>query len=257
MTSLHEPVEAFIPAAPKDYIKLPHVLRSIEAHLPDVSAAHVVTPQRLDWSNGYRFPVAYYADSEILDFDWNLFRYRPTWIRQQFIKLFQQVTASDWFIVIDADRFFNHALPLFENIHPIMYLSSRDQNHDVYFEYSRKMLGIGREYPHSFLSECTLYRQSLIEEMLGAAQMTRQQWLEKSAQIIDATCHIGDAELYGNYVYAKHPDLYRFQVIPDEMRGLYPGEGVWTDEEICKYIVEMSKRDDIDMFSAHSWWDCE
>lgn len=255
MTSLHEPVEAIVPASPKDYVKLPHVLQSIEANLPDVSAVHIVTPSGLQISNGYRFSIACHSDEQIIDFDWGRFRYRPTWIKQQFIKMFQQVTASDWFIVVDSDRFFNHAIPLFDNLQPILYLSNHDQNYDVYFEYSKKMLGIGREYPHSFLSECTLYKQTLVNEMLGCAGLTRQQWLERSAEIIDATCHIGDAELYGNYVYAKHPGLYRFEIVRDEMRGFYPGEGVWTDDSIREYIAEMKKRDDVDIFSAHSWWD--
>lgn len=247
-------VDLFIPCAPKDYIKLPYVLDSVDRYLPDIHSVHIVAPTLLGVESRYSFPIYLYSDREVLDFDYTRFKFRPTWVYQQFLKLFQAVTA-DWFLVMDADRFINKPLRLFDGDTPIMFLRDRDEHHDPYFTYSQKMIGVGKVYPHSFLSECTLYSRSLIEDMLLSADLTPREWLVKSAEIIDATCCIADAELYGSFVYSKYPDVYHFQVLRDCMAGKYAEQGEWTAEEIAAYVADMAAREDVDFFTAHSWHD--
>lgn len=246
-------VDLFIPCAPKDYIKLPFVLQSVNDYLPDVQAVHVCTPRPYGEIDEYRFPVTFHLDHDVLPFDYTRFKYRPTWVYQQFLKLFQSVTQSEYYLVMDADKFINHRLPLFDNEQPIMYLPNHDQNHDFYFEYSQKMIGVGRVYPHSFLSEMTLYKQSIIDEMLKRSGLSVTGWLEKSVEIIDATVQPADAELYGNFVAATYPDLYQYRILVDEQRGKYNGD--WSMLDIVFYVDEMRHRSDIDILSAHSWHD--
>ena len=252
-------VDLFIPAAPKDYVKLPFVLDSVDRYLPDITAAHIVTRKAIPPiieipTNGFRFSVQYHTDREVLDFDPQRFKFRPTWVYQQFLKLFQQVT-SDWYLVMDADRFINGPQDLFDGEHPIMFLRDRDENHAPYFEYNRAMLGIGKVYPHTFLSECTLYSRSQVEIMLLESGLTADQWLMKSAEIITRDCCIADAELYGSFVFSRQPDLYRFKVLRDYMQGKYANQGEWTSPQIAAYVEAMRGRDDLDFFTAHSWHD--
>lgn len=247
-------VDLFIPCAPKDYAKLWYVLDSVDRFLPDIMAAHIVTPTTIERIGGMRFPIHYHLDREVLDFDYSRFKFRPTWVYQQFLKLFQSVT-EDWFLVMDADRFINKPLRLFDGDTPIMFLRDRDENHAPYFEYNRKMLGIGKVFAHSFLSECTLYSRSFIEAMLITADLTPREWLVKSAEIISATCCIADAELYGSFMYDQYPDVYRFEMLRDYMRGKYAEQGEWTASEIAAYVAEMAAREDVDFFTAHSWHD--
>lgn len=249
-------VELVIPCAPKDEVKLTAVLASVEANLTGISAAHVITPNGVTVEGHYSFPVYLHHDRDVVDFDPQRFKFRPTWIYQQFLKLFQNVTATDWYLCLDADRFINRPLSLFEEETPILFLSSRDQGYDFYFEYSKRMIGVGRVYGHSFLSECTLYHKALIREMLDRSGLNQQDFLARSADIIDATCCIGDAELYGNFVWSRYPDLYKPLILRDEIRGKYPEyHGEWTAYEIALYVEEMKCHDDIDIFSAHSWHD--
>lgn len=249
-------VELVIPCAPKDEIKLSAVLASVDANLTEISAAHIITPNGVTVNNRYSFPVYLHADRDVVDFNPQCFRFRPTWVYQQFLKLFQDVTTTDWFLVMDADRFLNRPRSLFEDDKPMMFLSSRDQFYDFYFDYSQKMIGVGKVYTHSFLSECTLYNKTLIHEMLSASGLDKFGFLSKSAEIIDATCCIGDAELYGNFVWSRYPELYKPLVLHDEIRGKYPeAHGEWSVPEIDRYVEEMRQRGDIDIFSAHSWHD--
>ena len=247
-------VDLFIPAAPKDYIKLPFVLRSVAWNLNGIAQAHIVTPTPIMINERYPFEIIYHLDHEVLDFDKTRFKFRPTWVYQQFLKLFQQVTA-DWYLVMDADRFINRPQTLFDGEHPIMFLRDRDENHAPYFEYNRQMIGVGKVYPRTFLSECTLYSRSQVEIMLLESGLTASQWLVKSAEIITHDCCIADAELYGSYVFSRHPDLYQFLTLRDHMLGKYADQGEWQSSEIAAYVDEMSYHADVDFFTAHSWHD--
>lgn len=246
--------DLFIPCAPKDYIKLPFVLASVDRFLPDIEAAHITTREPIAPIGVFRFPVYYHLDRDVLPFDYTRFQFRPTWIYQQFLKLFQRVTA-DWYLVMDADRFINTPLDLFDGTRPVMFLRDRDENHGPYFEYSQKMISVGKIFERSFLSECTLYNRRYIDEMLAAAACTVETWLDESARVITATCCPADAELYGSFMQANHPGLYRYRLLRDYMRGKYGDQGEWTAGEIAAYVDEMAARDDVDFFTAHSWHD--
>lgn len=246
--------DLFIPAAPKDYIKLPYVLQSVARNLTEIGFAHIVTPTPIKIEEEYPFEVRYYLDQEVVSFDKARFKFRPTWVYQQFLKLFQQVT-SDWYLVMDADRFFNKPQALFEGETPIMFLRDRDENHAPYFAYNQQMIKVGKVFQHSFLSECTLYSRLQIEIMLIESGLTIDEWLAKSADIITHDCCVADAELYGSFVYSRQPDLYRFRTLRDYMRGKYANQGEWTSAEIAAYVEDMRGRDDVDFFTAHSWHD--
>lgn len=249
-----EGVDVFIPCAPKDAVKLPFVLDSIDRCLSDVGTVHIVTPNGIPREKDRPWKIVYHHDREIINYDWSKMKFRPTWIRQQFLKLFQTVT-NDWYLVMDADRFLNHPQRLFDGLKPYLFLSSREQNWPQYFEYTQKMLGIGRVYPHSFLSEVTLYHRPTIIEMLARAGLNVRQWLDKTAEIENVLCVPGDAEIYGNYCAAYHPTMYEYKVLKEELRGKYIEEGEWTKDELRAYVNEMRTKDDVDMFCAHSWHD--
>src|SRR4030042_135481 len=163
------PVDLFIPAAPKDYNKLPYVVEAARRHI-QVETTHIVTPSptRYDWPG-----VVWHRDGDVLSYDRNELPYRPGWTFQQCLKLFQNVTENNWYIVLDADIVVDKDLPLWaEDGRPILYLA-RDQAHGPYFEFNRRVLGFGKVYDHSFLSECTLYNKELVQTMLEYAGLDR------------------------------------------------------------------------------------
>jgi hypothetical protein len=222
----------------------------VAKYVPDIGRAFVVSPDgvKVDFS---AFPVTSLKDSEVLDIDRTRFAYRPNWIFQQMLKLFQTVT-DDWYMVIDSDRFFNRRVDLWQDGKPVMLMLSYDQEHGPYFTFNQKMFGFGKTYPHSFLSECTLYSRTLILEMLDThGYDTPKEFIEAATHVIDGGCYPAESELYGSWIWKYHPKLYTFKTIKAIFGGKYGGEK-YTDKEIEQAIAER-KPQDVDVFSLHSW----
>lgn len=247
------PFETVIPCAPIDLNKLPFVVESVLTHT-DTIGVHIITPDpakvpSLGWTATHVF---LHADQEVLNINPKaLFKYRPNWVYQQFLKLFQDVTRTDWFLVIDADLLFNHYVPLFVNGRPQL-LFGLNQDIGSYFAFNEKMIGIGKVHHHSFLSECTLYDKMQIRNMLqDNGYRSCMHFIEKAASIIDAECFPAESELYGSYICATQPDLYDFRYLKAALGGKYGGKP-WTDDEIRARIREIAPQD-ADIFTIHSW----
>jgi len=243
-------IDTFIPAHPKDYIKLPYVVDALWRHTY-VSDIHIVTPDPDTLPRNGLDGVHVHADANVVSFDKSRIPYRPNWVYQQFLKLFQNVTDSDWFLGMDADFIFNCDVDMFDGDHPIMILI-RDQLLSEYFEFNQAMIGIDKVYPNSFLSDCTLYNKKLIAEMLAMNGYTPLSFMEKTIQVINNSCFIGDAELYGSWVYAHYPDLYHFRKLSNSMNGKYSG-GQYTPEEIEALLTLHRGNPDTQTISVHTW----
>jgi hypothetical protein len=245
---MSQPIDLLIPAAPKDYHKLPFVMDLARQHL-DVDEIHVVAPTELELDG-----AIVHLDADVLPYDREQMRFRPDWIFQQFVKLFQDVTASDWYLVLDADIFVVKRLPLWnKDGKPVLYLG-RDQNHPPYFTFNQKMLGFGKVYDWSFLSECTLYSKALVRDMLAHCGLTRDEFWRKSAEIIGQGCCMADSELYGSYVKRCQPDVYEIRKLTAKLGGRYKSQPQWTDEEIRQEIAKVKRESpEVDIFSMHSW----
>lgn len=246
---MSRPVDCVIPAAPKDYTKLPHVVDSVRRHV-QVETIHIISPS----ITGYTGPgVVEHRDGAVLHFDRNELPYRPNWTFQQLLKLFQNVTVNNWYLVLDADIVVNKDLPLWtENDRPIMYLG-RDQCHGPYFEFNQKVFGFGKVYDHSFLSECTLYNKALVHQMLEFAGLDLDGFWRKLVEVSSVGCCPAESELYGSYIMHAHPDVYEVRRIKSRLGGKY-GAHVWADQEIKDYIEEARRRDpDASLITLHSW----
>jgi len=248
-------IDLFIPVAPKDICKLSYVVANAKSHLP-IEDIYIATPDKSKVTQFNHANIHVYSDSEVLDFDRNRFKHRPNWDYQQFLKLLQNVTKNDWYLVIDADIIVNRYLPLWTNTDkPIMYLG-RDQYHQSYFNFNKAILGFERVYHYSFLSECTLYNKHLIDYMLEDSGLNRDTFLIKSANIINDGCYPAESELYGNYIANAYDDkLYEFVHIMSSLGGRY-SNATWTDEEIQDEIAK-HKHDHVEphLITLHSWSD--
>ena len=77
------------------------------------------------------------------------------------------------------------------------------------------------------------------------------EFLSKSADIIDGGTYPADSEFYGSYVAHAHPDAYLFQKLRAVLGGKYGGEA-WTKEEIEQRMREIGPQD-ADIYTIHSW----
>lgn len=244
---MHSPYDIVIASAPKDYNKLPFVIRSIKDNMLDTfDNIYVITPTPID----FRLPgILQFRDEEVLEIDRSLFPHRPNWVFQQFLKLFQNVTQNERYLVVDADMLFNKPLNVFRSGKPIFYLGI-DQMHKPYFDFMRRMFGLERGYSHSFINEFMLFDKNIVGSLLKSFNGSVTSFFEASIKIMTQNCYISEFELYGNFVHQKYPELYSIQKLNSKRFGKV--KGAWSDAEIEKTIEEM-KQHNAEVFTIHTW----
>lgn len=246
--------DIFLCCAKKDYVKLPYIVKAIENNVPDYENIYICTPTNINIGI-QKDNVFYYLDKDILDVDPLLWKYRPTWIYQQFLKLFQKVSKNDYYVTIDTDNLINRTLPFFSKEGKPIWYSSVPHNHLPYFRFQEKMLGFGRVFEHSFVADMNFFSKDKINEMLIRGGYTLETFILKSQEVIDNTCYPAEPEIYGGYMYKYHPDFYDFRKLKTIVRGKHqenPLDTLYTNKEI-EDIMENSKNLDYDVITLHSW----
>lgn len=246
--------DIFLCCARKDYIKLPYTLKAIEENVPGYENIYICTPTKID-IGVQKDNIFYFLDKEVLDVDPLLWKHRPSWIYQQFLKLFQKVSKNDFYVTIDTDNLIVKTLPFFtESGKPIWY-SSVPHNHLQYFRFQEKMLGFGRVFEKSFVADMNFFNKNMVEEMLKSGGYTLETFIKKSQEIIDSTCYIAEPEIYGGYMHKYHPGFYEFRELKTLNRGKHqekPTDTVYTKEEI-ENIIYNSRNSGYDIVTMHSW----
>ena len=250
--------EIVIPAAPKDYNKVKFAILSACTFLnPLPRAIHVITPEKLDIADvegSYSIPVYCHADREILGLNPNQSKFRRApWIFQQFIKLFQNVTATDLYLVVDSDLIFNRPFDIFTKEGKKQFFLGRDQHHKPYFNLQQKLFGFRRAYNYSFISEVMLFSKTLSRHILDGFDNSVEKFYDTVCNLIDPMGEqylIADYELYGNFCHVNFPTEYAFKKIKSELYGR--SEREFTDDEIRNLIKFVTDKD-FDVFTLHTW----
>lgn len=246
--------DIFLCCAKKDYIKLPYTLKAIQENVPGYENIYICTPTPID-IGVQESSIHYFLDKEILDVDPLLWRHRPSWVYQQFLKLFQRVSKNDFYVTIDTDNLINRNLPFFTDEGKPIWYSSVPHNHTQYFNFQEKMLGFGRVFEQSFVADMNFFSKSMVNEMLASGGYTLESFIKKSQEIIDSTCYPAEPEIYGGYMHISHPGFYAFRELKTIIRGKpqeNPIDTVYTHEEI-ENIIRSSKELDYDVITLHSW----
>jgi len=269
--------EVVIPAAEKDYNKVPYLVESIKEFVnPLPTRVNVIHQDGNAASLAALFDIDYplrniVNERKVLNFDPHLAKNfkRAPWIYQQFLKLFQNITETNYYLVVDADLIFNKRVELFDSEEKPFFFLGIDQNHKPYFDYMEYMFGFGREYNHSFISELMTFRKDITDTLTHYFKLYQniQQRLLKPdryythdelvTELYEITCRWAnnnwipaDYEIYGNFVEKIDHRLYNKRHIKSNLKGKY---SVWTNPEIEAYIKEMKELDQHDVFTLHTW----
>lgn len=253
-----KPFDIFIVSAPKDYNKIEYCLSSIVRNIEGFQNIYLCTPSELpqEKKDSLHFPIHYRTDKKVLLASPHLWRYRPNWIYQQFIKLFQNETENDWYYVLDVDTIINKPLSLFEGKKPVWCISW-EQNNKPYYDFNEAFFGYGRVYNHSFLADMGFYSKKVVRQMLLDHKYTVKSFLEKSYRTVTKEIYPSEADIYMSYVMTSHPDLYSIKQIHNDCKareGRNPIEHLWSKKDIEKHIEEKSHLD-VDTIAIHSWVD--
>ena len=244
--------DILIPTASKDFLKFRFLYDSIQKNLTGFDKIHCISnievPEDLVISG-----VQYYLDDDILDFDFSKFtgicKERKRWYIQQFVKLFQQVTADDY-LVVDADLYFNRKIDIYENGKPT-FLFGLDQNNTSYFQFTREMLNFGRVHPYSFISEAMLFKRELINHMVASTGLSLQKFVKKAIQVLNKINNASgmcEYETYGNYVTKHFKDQYNYKHIKTKRGSKHR---IWEVYEIQEFIDSVGP--EFDTITYHSW----
>lgn len=245
--------DVLIPLAEKDFNKFRFAYNSIVKYLSGFADIHCISPvpfpKHLKISN-----VIYHLDKDVIDFDFNLLegktKARTGWYRQQFIELFQNVTADDY-LVSDSDNIYTKKIEIFRNGKPL-FLLGEDQEHAPYFELTKKLFGFGREFPYSFINEIMLFKRPIIKELVASTGLTNDGFfalIVAELNRVQDNSGMAQYEMYGNYVTKHHPNMYGYEYLPFINMNKHRE---WTDAEIERELRKYANTK-YTMIKLHSW----
>lgn len=201
-------MQAVIVSAPKDYTKLPFCVEHLAANVfPKIQKIFVVTPTRINLKSK-NLEIVNFLDNEVVDYDRSRIQYRPNWQFSQYLKLFQNVTEEEQYLVVDADHMLVSNFNIYNEEKKPYFFLTNDQNAREYFNFSEKVFNVKRTYNHSFISEIMLFDKHIVENMIMGVGHNRNSIYDFMSSNTDRNCHLSEYELYGNYVEINYPDKY-------------------------------------------------
>ena len=244
--------DVFIPCHPKDSMKIQHVVESVQKHMK----AHeiVLCSPDLATLNGNRLSkVKIVHDRDVLPINPEKFAYRPNWVYQQFIKLFQDVTECDYYITIDCDTIINRPVDMFTpEGKPIWYVGW-EQHNEPYYRFNKRILGLDKIYQGTFLADMNFFYRPVIKSLLSHFKDDKYTFIERAQEIIDDTCYPSEADLYGQFAEECFKGLYVKKRLKQWVRGKHIKEGPnWDGKEVRKNILSL-RNEDYDVLTMHSW----
>jgi hypothetical protein len=250
-------VDAIMPVARKDFCKL---FASAQLLIKNVGidTLYIVSPEPVDKSIVDELSVndniVYLEDRHVLPFDASVFTHRSSWVYQQFIKLLQDVTESDWYISVDADLFVLKPLPFFGGGKPSLFFA-RDYKKIVpaYGRFTSGLLGIEwNEF--SLMNDIALYNKGIVRDMVGHVG-GYEEFVNRSIEICGKRCFPAEAQLYYAWVVSRQINQYAVLHITNGWRGMY-GSYRFSRNDIEKTIA-LGVASGVDTFSIHTWGDWE
>lgn len=230
----------------KDINKIPFCISSIKKYF-DIQPEniYVVCPQKIEYENAICI-----LDDQAIEIKKHEIQFkRPNWIFQQLLKICQNFTKNDIYMVVDSDVLFNRKI----SIKQAFYISDREQHHDPYFK-MMKYLGVDKVFDQTFINDFMIFDKKICKEIVG----DQKEFLNFLNKHFSDDCYLAEFELYGNYVLQHYPGLYDIIQTKVATLGKYIDPTIeayntaWSEIEISKYI-EFFKDKDIDLFTIHSW----
>jgi hypothetical protein len=229
----------------KDFEKAEFSIESVKKYLKGYDKIHVITNKPFSYDG-----VISHDENDVLPIDRSKLKLKPTWIYQQLLKLFQNVT-KDWFLVIDSDSFLNKPLEMFEEGKPKIFNGIYDVSQEGYFKFSEKYLNVHKAYPITFVCEIMLFNRQIINEIFyNAGYKSIEDILNLFYDKTDKEHFISEYELYGNYIEITRPEMYVKKTIYGRHWGS-PFKNYWTKELVRDFIL---KNPDSDIISTHTWY---
>jgi len=243
--------DIFIPVAPKDECKIPYLLESIYKY-QTFNKIYIVSPNKIESFKDSK--VNFYLDKDILpNINRNSFSYRPNWMYQQMLKLFQNITEKDYYLVLDSDTVLLKSLATFDKNQPIWHYGWK-QNHFPYFLYLKKIFNISKALDHTGIGDIGFFNKTIINSFLSYCSCSSsEELINKIQSNMNLLYNFSEYEMYCNFTKTYYPNLYQYKQIKQYNTGKDSNIGqTWNDSEIIK-TINNAKQTDSDLLLMHTW----
>lgn len=240
----------------KDFGGIKHIVKHANENL-SFESIHLIVSEREPFNELEVLktltdkPIFVHNETDVLKIDKSRVGVRPNWIYQMLLKIFQNVTENDNFLIIESDCAIIKPLDFFDGDKTIFYLG-REHLHQPYFNFNNKILGIGREFNHTFICEFMMYDKKIVRDLLTKSNCNDvNDFLELIYTHTNDECYMADYELYGNFVYKFHNEKFSTKNLNFKFAGRYFFDSpFWTDSEI-EILIDENK--DNDLVTFHTW----
>lgn len=254
LNDLGKPFDVFLVCAMKDVVKLPFVVKSVIRHVVNLNKIYICTPKPIDKLD-IDYPIEYYTDKKVLNIDPYMWKFRPNWIYQQMLKLFQNITETNFYLTVDCDNIFVKDIRFFNEKNRPVWYKGWDQNNQQYYNFNSTMFNLNKTVNHTFIADMNFFNKTVIQYMLETHNMTVKSFLNKSFDITNITCHISEAELYGQFVSKYLPGMYEIKNLKQFNNGKHndnPNAVIWNKNEINETLNKYVSGD-YDVIQFHTW----
>lgn len=243
--------EVIIVAAPKDYNKVKYAIAYAKKYLvPQPLRYHLITPTSgRDFFSGSG--IDWHDEQAVLPLNTRLSKFkRPLWVYQQFLKLGQNVTLTDFYLIIDSDLILLKPINVWNDVKPQFFIGAND-TYTPDIATMEKLWNLTQVYPESFISEMMMMNKVISRDILDRIGGLNKAYCKVCDLIpYDGTTYrFSEYQLYGNFVHKYHPGMYDFRRLNVRLIAQF---GEYTDEHIEKLISAMNV-DGLEAFTYHTW----
>jgi hypothetical protein len=238
----------------KDFNKLKYVIEYANKNLTDFEAFYLIlrNSDKYDEINILKEktdkPIFIYDENDVLKIDLTKIKFRPTWIYQMMLKMFQDITKNDKFLIMESDGIINKRFKFFGKDGGTIYYLGRNQYHKPYFNFN-KLLNIPERYDHSFISEFMMYDKNMIKKLLEHVKcVDKFEFIDKFIyNNINENCYPADYELYGNFLFNFYNEKMYVEKYTYQLNG---SNNIINDDKI-EYLIK--KYRNYNYISFHTW----
>lgn len=246
---MNKKYDVIIPVASKDVSFVPQVVLYIRKNLVGVDNIYIITAN----SNISRLNKKLYNSVRCLVIDedklidnlsysrlkkllYNV-KIAPGWYFQQFIKLAFGLSsyAHEYYLSWDSDTLPLSNICFFQDDKPLFTI--KKEYHKPYFETSKRLIGIGKTYPNSFIAEHMMFNSGIVRELINTIECSDVEgvdWIDKIINACDFSQSINcfsEFETYGTWCMKRHNGLYGLRQLntfrsAGMIRGRYPTDRI-------------------------------
>lgn len=255
-------IDVFCPCSPKDSLKLSYVVKSLVENFWELQDIHICVPDKTNFKDyeveGHK--VVFHEDFEVLPLQHyvSALRFRPNWIFQQWLKMFQTVT-TDVNLTWDADCILTKPLSAYdENGKLKLFVQPNDKDESAFLRFSAKATGgvlgkwIEEDKCHTdYIADFALFNRKWIKEMVAKFFPSPLDFIQFSTlntywmqNDVKHSIFLSEYQLVGEYVDKFHPnEISKVQLKKRQIdRNQFSQIGnLWTEQEIEQEIARNKK----------------